>query len=285
MVSRLKHFRASFLLVFSTAALYWVISFWLPLPTYLAAMAGDKYADYHSLIQLIVGLYLGGALVNLILAGVLATRISSRLKFWLALSPAIIIFLVPLLAVIPVAMKFPERNYFEVFQAMFRLFRFTKPDTFAQALLFTLAAVGLNIWAALMIRNSDDNGKLSSSLRNRYLIYTSSVVVIIGVFVAFTTVGSMQRSMDRQSCYDYKALELPILDKDYPIFFNNITLAGEQAGTAQMSNAFKNFADISRQYYAMLDSSADQATLDQYQVMVATAKTVVEDRCSEFSTD
>ncbi|NBR55045.1 MAG: hypothetical protein EBT82_03610 [Micrococcales bacterium] len=92
MLGRLQHFRGAYLLMISSALSFWVISFWWPLGDYLKALNSTKYADYKTYILVMVGVYLCFALINLIVAGLYATRISANLKLLLAVIPASILF-------------------------------------------------------------------------------------------------------------------------------------------------------------------------------------------------
>jgi hypothetical protein len=285
-LNRLKHVRASFLLLLSSTSLFWVISYWLPLPTYLSAIAKPTYDDYRSLIQIIVISYLAFAVLNIVIAVLLTTKIAKKTKFWLVLTPAIYLFLIPFIVTIPAAIKFPNRNYFEVFQALFRLFRFTKIDTFALALVFTFLAVALNVFAAIVVLRSGEADSVPSKLRNRYLIYTAIVSVLCAVLATVFAYNSTLRALDRQACYDYKALAVPTTDEEVPTFLNELTLYGQQAGSTHLKNAFSNFTGLSRDLFTALDSeNVDDATIQQYQTLVAVAKNELTILCSEFATD
>jgi len=50
-----------------------------------------------------------------------------------------------------------------------------------------------------------------------------------------------------------------------------------------VKSAFTNFSTVSRQYYSLLNSEADEATLTQYQLETATAKDKVAEVCSEYA--
>ena len=64
-----------------------------------------------------------------------------------------------------------------------------------------------------------------------------------------------------------------------------MTLYGQQAGSKELSTAMKQFAELSRQYDAALQSDADESIVSQYQLAVAASKQQVTDICSEFGTD
>jgi hypothetical protein len=286
MHTRLQHFRAGLLLVLSSALSFWVISYWLPLNDYLAAVGSDKYADYRATIQIFVAVYLIFFVLNLVAAGLAFTKAPRSLKFYLALIPAAVTFITPFLLAIPITSKFPNRNYFEVFQAMYRLFRFTKLDTFIAALAISLLCVGINLLAALMIRRANGElEKVSKKFQSRYLIYSAVTALVLVLSGGINYYNSFVRSVDRESCKDYLALELPMVDEDVTSFLNNIQLYGEQAGTAPLRIALTNFAISSRQYYALLNSDTTDAVLSQMELAVASSKQKVIEICSEFGTD
>jgi len=284
MISRLRHYRAAFLLVISSASVFWVISYWFPFNDYLAVISGEQYKDYEFTIKTFVVVYLTFFLLNLGIAGLFASKVSSTLKFWLSIGSAAVLLLTPFLLTIPISAKFADRNYFEVFQALYRLFRFTKPDTFAWALIFSFIAVGLNIWAAIIVRRAGEVDKVSAKFRNRYLIYTAVIVVIAGAFSAVNLYVASVRSLDRQSCQNYERRALPQTDEEVNTFLSDVMLYGQSAGSKGVQDAFVSFAMISRQYYAALDSEIDDASLAALQQNVVQAKDTVALLCSEFAT-
>jgi hypothetical protein len=285
MQSRIKHFRAGLLLVLSSALIFWVISYWLPLPNYLSAVSSEKYADYQLTIQLFVGSYLTFFILTLVSAGIAFTRLPSTIKFYLTLIPAGIIFLLPFLLAIPIAIRLPERNYFEVFMAMFRLFRFTKLDLFVGVLVVTTLACAFNILAAIIMRRAGEVEKVSKKVQTNYMIYSGVAVLVLVASIGINFYNSTVRSIDRAACYDYRDLELPAGDEDVVPFLNNIQLYGEQAGSSQLKKALINFANTSRQYFSALNSEVSEGTLNQFQTATAQAKITVTDLCSEFATD
>jgi hypothetical protein len=285
MQNRMKHFRAGLLLVLSSALIFWVISYWLPLPSYLSAVSNDKYADYQLTIQLFVGAYLTFFILTLVSAGLAFTRLPSTVKFYLTLIPAGIIFLLPFLLAIPIAIRMPERNYFEIFMAMFRLFRFTKLDLFVGALVVTTLACAFNILAAIIMRRAREVEKVSKKIQTNYMIYSGVAVLVLVASIGINFYNSTVRSVDRAACYDYRDLALPVTDEDIVPFLNNIQVYGEEAGSAQLRDALINFANASRQYYAVLNTDAGEGTQAQFQVAAAQAKVTVTDLCSEFATD
>jgi len=285
MLGRIQHFRAAFLLVLSSALSFWVISFWLPLGDYLKAVNSPKYADYRVFILFMVGVYLTFALINLIVAGLYTSKISVNVKLLLAVIPASVLFLTPFILTLPISQRFQNQNYFGVFQALYRLFRFTKPSTFATAIIISVAILLLNFLAAAMVKRAGSAEQVPSKLKTRYLGYTGGLVAVVAIFVALTLASTNIRNLDRQSCYDYRDREVPILDTELVSFFNDVTLYGQQAGSKELSTAMKQFAELSRQYDAALQSDADDSIVSQYQLAVAATKQQVTDICSEFGTD
>ena len=283
-MGRLLHLRAAFLLVLSSALLFWVVSFWLPLGQYLGAITDKDYDPYRLLIQIMVASYLVFILLNLVLAGLFLTKLSSKVKFWMALLPAAYVFLLPFILTIPVALKFPKQNYFVVYQALYRIFRFTRPDTFTLAILASVAVLGLNVLAAYLAKRGSSEGKISPKDRNNYLIFAACFTAVLSIFLGIVLVNSNMRNLDRQSCNEYLKLELPTTDQGIEPFLNNIMLYGQQAGTSELKNTMQGFATISRQYNALLTSGGDATTLAQYQTAVAEGKLQLTTICSEFAT-
>lgn len=283
MLNRIRQFRAALLLGLSSAIIFWPISYWLPLGEYLGVLNTTEYAEYQIQLKSFVALYLIFFILNLITAAITATRFNYRVKFWLALVPAVFLLVVPFLLSIPIAIKFSERNYFEVLGAYYRLFRFTKPELLAVVFLCTFLAVVLNVVAALIIRSAADVDKVTDKVRNRYFIYGGAVLAILAIAVTVGSVNALKRSLDRAQCNNYAAIELPEIDEDVPIFLSQIMVFGESSGTDGVKNAFTNFSTVSRQYYALLNSEVDEATLNQYQLQTAAAKDKVTEVCSEYA--
>ena len=283
MLNRIRQFRAALLLGLASAIIFWPISYWLPLGEYLGVLNTTEYAEYQIQLKAFVALYLIFFILNLITAAITATRFNYRVKFWLALVPAGLLLVVPFLLNIPVAIKFSDRNYFEVLGAFYRLFRFTKPELLAVVFICTFIAVALNVLAAFMIRGAADVEKVTDKIRNRYFIYGGAVVAILAIAVSLGSINAAKRSLDRTQCNNYAALELPTLDDDIPVFLSQLQVFGETAGTDSVKNAFVNFSTVSRQYYALLNSEVDETTLNQYQLLAATAKDKLTEVCSEYA--
>ena len=283
MLNRIRQFRAALLLGLASALIFWPISYWLPLGEYLGVLNTEEYAEYGIELKSFVALYLIFFILNLITAGLTATRMNFRVKIWLALIPAGLLLVMPFLLSIPIAVKFSNRNYFEVLGAFYRLFRFTKPELLALVFICTFLAVALNVLAALIIRSAADVDKVTDKVRNRYFIYAGAVVAILAVAVSLGSVNAAKRSLDRTQCNNYAALELPETDENVLVFLSQLMVFGEGAGTDAVKNAFTNFSTVSRQYYALLNTEVDETTLTQYQVQTATAKDKVTEVCSEYA--
>jgi hypothetical protein len=282
-LNRIRQFRAALLLGLASAIIFWPISYWLPLGEYLGVLNTEEYAEYGIELKSFVALYLIFFILNLITAGLTATRFNYRVKFWLALVPAGLLAVVPFLLSIPIAVKYSDRNYFEVLGAFYRLFRFTKPELLVVVFLCTFLAVALNVLAALIIRSAADVDKVTDKVRNRYFLYAGAVFAILSIAVSLGSINASKRSLDRTQCNNYAAMDLPETDDDVLIFLSQIMVFGEGSGTDAVKNAFINFSTISRQYYALLDTEVDEATLNQYQVQTAAAKDKVTEVCSEYA--
>jgi len=284
MLDRLRHFRAGLVLALSSAVVFWPISYWFPLPEYLGVLASEDYADYSFALRSIVIIYLTFFLLNIVTAALSATKLSHTLKFWLSLAPAGILLIVPFILVIPTALKFPDRNYFEIFQAMYRLFRFTTPELLALALICTLVSVALNIRAALMFRSAPDPESIGSKLTTRYSLYAGVAVLVIAIIIPVGSFNGSLRSQDRAACNRYAALEVPQLDEDVPVFLSEIRVIGESAGNESLQNLLVNFSDISRQYLSLLETEPEgSVVLKQAGELTAKAKDEVAKACSEYA--
>ena len=224
------------------------------------------FRSYRALIQVMVASYLVFIVLNLVLAGLFFTKLSSKIKFWMALIPAICVFVLPFLITIPIAIKFPKENYFAVYQALYRVFRLTRPDTFVLAIVASLLALGFNILAAMLAKRGSVEEKVSPKVRSNYLVFGASFVAVLSIVLGIFLVNSNMRSLDRQSCMGYIALEVPIIDSEIDSFLNDVNLYGQQAGTSELRTAMQAFASISRQYNSLLNRGADAASLSQYEI-------------------
>lgn len=286
MTDRIKHFRAGLVLALSSSLVFWPISYWLPFPQYLGVLASEDYANYQLALRSIVVIYLVFFLLNLVAAGLSATRLSARLKFWLALSPAILLLVLPLLLIIPTALSFPDRNYFEIFQAMYRLLRFSTPQLLALALACTFIAVALNVRAALMFRSAPEPEAVNKKIRNRYFIYAGVSFLVFAIIIPVGAYNSSLRALDRAACTKYSELAVPELDEEVPLFLSEIRVIGESAGNRSVQNLFINFSDLSRQYLGLLDTEPEGSiVLKQVGDLTAQAKDEVAKMCSEHAVE
>lgn len=284
MLDRIKHLRAGLLLALSSAVLFWPISYWFPLPEYLGVLASEDYADYSFALRSIVIIYLTFFLLNIVTAVLAATKLSHTLKCWLSLIPAGILLVVPFILVIPTALKFPERNYFEIFQAMYRLFRFTTPQLLALVLICTFISVALNVRVALMFRSAPEPESIDSKVANRYFIYAGVAFLVMAIIVPVGAFNGSLRSQDRAACNRYAALEVPELDEDVPVFLSEIRVIGESAGNTSLQNLLINFSDLSRQYLGLLDTQPQgSVVLKEAAELTARAKDEVARVCSEYA--
>ena len=283
MLNRIRTFRAAFLLVLASAIVFWPISYWLPLGQYLGVLNTAEYADFQLSLKSIVVIYLIFFILNLLTAAVTATRFNYRVKFWLAIIPAGILLIAPFLLSIPVSLKYPDRNYFEVYGALYRLFRYTNPGLLVMAFSCTFLAIALNVLAALVIRKAAQVEKVQGKIRNRYFIYAVVTVLIFALVVTLGSVNAGKRSLDRAACNTYAALPLPELDQDVTTFLSELLVIGQAAGNDSVKQAFGNFSLTSRQYYNMIDSEVDDVTLNQYALQASAARDQVAAVCSEFA--
>jgi hypothetical protein len=283
LIDRVRHLRAGLLLALSSAVLFLPISFWLPLPEYFGTLASEEYASYQLALRSIVAIYLVVLILNLVTAGLSSTKTDNRVKFWLSLAPAAILLVIPFLLVIPIALKFPDRNYFEVFQAMYRLLRFSSPILLTIALLSTAIAVGLNVRAALIFRSAPDPGAIPANIRNRYFIYGGVVLLLFAIIVPVGAYNGSLRALDRSACNSYAALEIPKLDEDVLKFLSDVRVLGDSAGNGSLKDSFTKFSDMSRQYFSLLNTEPEGSLiLKQYEVAVAESKQAIVDYCTEY---
>ena len=284
MIDRIRHFRAGLLLALGSAVVFWPISYWFPLPEYLGVLASEEYANYQLALRSIVVIYFVFFLLNLVTAGLSATKLNSTVKFYLALVPAAVLLVVPFLLIIPTALSFKDRNYFEIFQAMYRLLRFTSPQLLGLALVCTAIAIALNIRAALIFRSAKDPGTVVSQVKRRYFIYGGVTLLVFAIIIPLGAFNGSLRSLDRAACLKYAALDIPELDEDVPIFLSDIRVIGESAGNASLREAFINFSDISRQYFSLTNTEeVGSLILRETEKLTATAKDELVRACSDYA--
>ena len=284
-MSRLFQYRAAFMLVASSASVFWLVSFWLPLPSYLEVLNSPNYADYQTQLKLVVLANILFCLLNLITAGLFFTKISSSVKFWLALIPAILIFIAPLVAAATILNKVPGKNYFELIYGFSQLLRFSTGQIFVMAVAFNLFSVAANCFIDFKVRKSTAELKLPMKLRNRYLIYSGVFFAVISLWVLNVSITSVYRTQDRASCYGYGLLQVPQLDADIAPFLNQVQLEGQTAGNLDVKIALLNVATISRQYFNLLSSNASDSDLEPYKNALADAKSRLIVVCAPYVTE
>ncbi len=284
MIHRIRHFRAGLLLALSSMLVFWPISYWFPLPEYLAVLASEEYASYQLALRSIVIIYLIFFVLNLVTAGLAATKLSGNIKFWLALVPAAVLLFAPVALVIPTALRFPDQNFFVIFEAMYRLLRFTSPVLLALALLSTVLAVALNVRAAIMFKTANNLDSVSPILKKRYFIYGGVAFLVLAIIVPLGAYNASLRSLDRAACNRYANLEIPEIDEDVQVFLSEIRVIGESAGSRGIQKTFINFSDLSRQYFALINSEpAGSAILAEAEKVTASARDQVVQTCSEYA--
>lgn len=284
MGDRIKHFRAGLLLALSSALIIWPISYWFPLSDYLVAIGEEEYAAFKQTLQIIISIYIGFFVLNLITAGLSATKLNHKVKMWLSIIPAIILLVVPVLLVIPIAVKYPEQSFFEVFQALYRLLRFTSPELVGWALLLTVLAVSLNIRAALTLKDAGNPERVPKHLSKRYLIYTGvmALVFIIMTLVSFS--NSSARASDRQACLDFAALAVPEYNDQVDAYISNVREIADKTGSKDLKGLFGDFADISTEYLSIFITEPDNSTkLAEYGEAMTAVRANIDVICSQVS--
>jgi hypothetical protein len=281
---RIKHFRAGLLLALSSTIVVWPISYWFPLSDYLASIDVEDYADYKQSLQFIISIYLMFFFLNLITAGLSATKISHRLKFWLSLVPAAMLLVLPFAVVIPIALKFPEQGFFEVFQALYSLLRFNSPQLLWWVLVLTVLSVGLNVLAALVFKKATNPELVPRHLGNRYLIYVGVLLLAFAATVLVSTTNASIRASDRKACLDYSILSLPEFDNQVDAYISNLRTLAEQTGSKNLQTQFVEFSDTSREYLSLVVTTPDNSEkLAQYGESLSAVKGKIDIICSEFS--
>jgi hypothetical protein len=283
-IDRIRHFRAGLLLALASAVVFWPISYWFPLPEYLGVLASEEYANYQLALRSIVVIYFVFFLLNLVTAGLSATKFSSTVKFYLALVPAAVLLIAPFLLIIPTALSFRDRNYFEIFQAMYRLLRFTSPQLLGLALVCTAIAIALNVKAALVFRSAKDLGNVAPQVKKRYFIYGGVALLVFAIIVPLGAFNGAVRSQDRAACQEYAALRIPELDEEVPNFLSEIRVAGESAGSRSLRDSLIKFSDLSRQYFALVNTDdVGSFVLQEAEKETKSARDAVIQACSDYS--
>ncbi len=284
MGDRIKHFRAGLLLALSSAVILWPISYWLPLSDYLVAIGDEDYADFKQTLQLIVGIYLVFFILNLVTAGLSVTKLSHKVKIWMSLLPAFTLLVVPVLLVIPIATKYPEQSFPEVFQALYRLLRFTSPELIGWVLFLTVLAVVLNVRAAITLKNATNPERVPKHLRNRYLIYAGVMVLVLVIVAVVGMNNASGRATDKKACLDFAALPLPEYNDQVDAYISSVRSIADQTGSRELRSFFVDFSDLSTDYLALTITEPDNSTkLAQYGEAISEIKSVIDETCSQLS--
>ena len=284
MGDRIKHFRAGLLLALSSALIIWPISYWFPLSDYLVAIGEEEYADFKQTLQIIISIYIGFFVLNLITSGLSATKLNHKVKMWLSIIPAVILLVVPVLLVIPIAVKYPEQSFFEVFQALYRLLRFTSPELVGWALLLTVLAVALNIRAALTLKDAGNPERVPKHLSKRYLIYTGVMALVFIIMTLLSFSNSSARASDRQACLDFAALAVPEYNDQVDAYISNVREIADKTGSKDLKGLFVDFADISTEYLSVFITEPDNSTkLTEYGEAMTAIRSNIDVICSQVS--
>ena len=284
MGDRIKHFRAGLLLATSSAIVIWPISHWLPLPDYLQGISDEDYSEFQQTLQLIVALYLSFFVLNLITAALSATKVSYKPKFWLSLVPAFILLVVPFVLVIPIAVKYPEQSYSEVFQALYRLLRITSPDLVWWVLILTLLSATLNIRAAITFKKATNPERVPKHLSNRYLIYTGVMVLVFAVVILVSMTNATSRAADRKACLDYAALVIPKYNDQVDAYISDVRTIAERTGSEDLKSQFVSLSDLSTDYLSLVITEPENsATLAQYGQAITELKASIDVTCAALS--
>lgn len=284
MGDRAKHFRAGLLLALSSLVIMWPISYWFPFGEYLTAIGAEDYADYKQTLEIIIGIYITFFILNLVTAGLSATKINHKFKFWLSLAPAVILLVLPVLVVIPIAAKYPKQSFFEVFQALYSLLRFNSTQLFWLVLFLTVLSVVINVRAALIFKGATNPERLPNQLRNRYLIYLGVAALVFAITTLVILGNASARAADRKACLEYSALPLPEYDDQVETYISNVRLISAQSGSKELKTQFNNFSDLSIDYLSVVITEPDNATkLAQYGEAISALRTNIETFCSGLS--
>lgn len=284
MGDRIKHFRAGLLLALSSAVILWPISYWFPLSDYLVAIGDEDYADFKQTLQLIIGIYLVFFILNLVTAGLSATKLSYKIKIWLSLIPAFVLLVVPVLLVIPIATRYPEQSFLEVFQALYRLLRFTSPELIGWVLFLTVLSTALNVRAAITLKNATNPERVPKHLRNRYLIYTGVVALVLVIVAVLGMTNSSARAADKKACLDFAALPLPEYSDQVDAYISSVRSIADKTGSRDLKSFFVDFSDLSTDYLSLTITEPDNsAKLAQYGEAITEIKTVIDQTCSQLS--
>jgi hypothetical protein len=286
--NRVLSFRAALLLIISSAAIIWPISYWLPLPNYLAVLSTSEYAQFANTLRGIVIVYILFLVMNIVSAVLAFTRLDYRIRAALLAIPTLSLVIAPLVLIIPNAQHFTDRSYFTVLQAIYRLLRFTTPQLLVTVLVVTLLCFALNLFALVLIfrDKSESIDEMPKETRKAYVTLASILSLATVVSLISGATAAQNRALDRQACANYAALAVPENDEGVPVFLSDIQLYGEAAGTDQVKTPMVTFAEKSRQYYSLYYSDEEtNVDLDALLEEVRAAKDQIAQVCVEYSVD
>jgi hypothetical protein len=286
--NRVLSFRAALLLLVSSAVIVWPISYWLPLPNYLAVLNTSEYAQFANAIRGIVIVYFLFMVMTIVSAVLAFTRLDYRIRLVLLGVPTLSLLIAPLVLIIPNSQQFADRDFFTFVQAIFRLMRFTTPTLFYAVVAITLLSFALNAAAlVLMLKDKSESfDEMPTETRKSYIALAS--IVSLATVVALIAGGNagQSRELNRQACAKYAALAVPELDEEVPAFLSDIQLFGEAAGTDDVKKPMVTFAEKSRLYYSAYNAEEDNSlALASLLAEVRSAKDQITVACTEYSVD
>jgi hypothetical protein len=281
---RIKQFRAGLLLTLSSILLIVPMSYWFPLGEYLTSIDIEDYADFKQTLEVIIGIYFSFFILNLITAGLSATKINHKVKLWLSLIPAVLLLVLPVLLVIPIAAKYPKQSFFEVFQGLYSLLGFNSTQLLWLVLALTVFSVAINVSAALIFKSATNPERLPKHLSNRYLVYAGVAFLVLAMTVLIGFSNASARDSDRKACIDYSALPLPEYDDQVETYISNVRSISSQSGSKELKNQFNNFSDLSVEYLSLVITEPDNAAkLAQSGEAISAIRENIDVICSEFS--
>jgi len=285
--NRLLSFRAALLLILSSTVIVWPISYWLPLPNFLAVLNTSEYEQYATTLRGIVIVYILFLVMNLISAVLAFTRLDYRIRVALSAIPTFALVAAPLLLVIPVAQQLPDRDYFTVLQAIYRLLRFSTPQLLVAVLAVTLLCVGLNIFALVLMAKdkSEAFDPVPKDKRKTYALLAGVLSLVTVVSLVSGATAAQSRELDREACAKYAALPIPELDEQVPSFLSDVQLYGEAAGSENVKNSMLSFVQYSRQYFELSAVEEPGIDLENVAEAVRIAKGSIALACIEYSVD
>jgi hypothetical protein len=217
-------------------------------------------------------------------AGLSATKISYKIKIWLSIIPGFVLLVVPVLLVIPIAARYPEQSFFEVFQALYRLLRFTSPELLWWVLILTVLAVALNVRAALTLKNATNPERVPMHLRNRYLIYAGVMALVFVIVSVLGMTNASARAADKKACLDFAALPLPEYNDQVDAYISSVRSIADKAGSRDLKSFLVDFSNLSTDYLSLTITEPDNsAKLDQYGKAITEVKAVIDETCSQLS--